>query len=140
MFKVLSIAAAVSLFSINANAQVYVSANNSVESQICSVAANEGFSAASKLARQHRVTLSKFSKTLECNGQDLREIAKFNSAANAADVKAVKLVAQTQSQDTVLCLKAVEQGVNSLGFTSRSLRCNNMPVKEFVKQYQNAAI
>ncbi|MFC0117281.1 exonuclease III [Pseudoalteromonas xiamenensis] len=140
MFKMLSIVTTVAAVSFSVNAQQYVAANNSVETQVCTVAANEGFEAASKIARQHHITLSKFSKSLVCNGEDIRNLAKveFNSAA--AEQKAVKLVAKSSTQDTALCLKAVEKGVNSLGFNSRSLRCNNMPVKEFVKQYQNAAI
>lgn len=139
MFKIVSIAAVVTM-SFSAQAGQFISANNSVESKVCSVAANEGFEAASKVARANHIHLSKFSATLLCNGEDIRNIAKAQSDNIDTSSKAVQLVADSKDADTALCLKAVQKGVNSLGHNGYSLRCNNLPVKEFVKQYQNAAI
>lgn len=139
MFKIVSIAAVVAM-SFTAQAGQFISANNSVESKICSVAANEGFEAASKVARAHHINLSKYSASLLCNGEDIRDIAKVSSNNTDKSSKAIQLIANAKDADTALCLKAVAKGVNSLGHNSHSLRCNNLPVKEFVKQYQNAAI
>ncbi|MFC3031232.1 exonuclease III [Pseudoalteromonas fenneropenaei] len=140
MFKSLSLIAVVTATAFSANAQVYVEANASVESKVCAVAANQGFDAAAKFARKYGMVVSRFSATLNCNGQDIRELANVSKTAAVGTTKAVQLVAKQATEETQLCLKAVESGVNSLGFKSHSLRCNNMPVKEFVKQYQHAAI
>ena len=54
----------------------YFSADNRIESKLCSLSANEGFTAARKEAAKHGISMSRFSKSILCNGTDIREIAK----------------------------------------------------------------
>ncbi|BBN81383.1 hypothetical protein PA25_13680 [Pseudoalteromonas sp. A25] len=144
MFKSLSLIIALStVTSVSAKVD-YTAANASPESQICVIAAQEGLSAARTEAQKHGIFISRFSKTLVCNGTDVREIAKQageNSKGSAQ--KKVALIAKTSTAETELCIKAAKDGVASIalhGHKARSLRCNDMPVKEFVKQYGKTAI
>ena len=58
---------AASLFvSVTASAQsnAYYSKDNKLESNLCVVSANEGFSAARKMAAKHGIYLSRYSKSI----------------------------------------------------------------------------
>ena len=136
---------AASLFvSVTATAQssTYFSKDNKLESNLCVVSANEGFSAARKMAAQHGVTLSRFSKSILCNGQDIRDIAKKETAVQPA-VSKIEVFAKDSHQETQLCITALKQGLQpvrkQIGNLS-SLKCNGQNVTDFVKRYQNAAI
>jgi uncharacterized protein YdeI (BOF family) len=74
------ILAAALLVSTSASAQSnsYFSKDNKIESKLCVLSANEGFTAARKEAAQHGVFLSRFSQSIMCNGQNIRDIAKKN--------------------------------------------------------------
>ena len=61
--------------SVSAQSNTYFSQDSSIESKLCVLSANEGFSAARKLAAKHNVYLSRFSQSIMCNGQDIRDIA-----------------------------------------------------------------
>lgn len=144
MFKSLSLVVALSTIT-SVSAQVeYSAANASPESKVCVIAAQQGLSAARTEAQKYGINISRFSKTLVCNGEDVRDIAKQAALAKAqTQDTAVALVAKTASTETELCIKAAKNGVASIaihGHKARSLRCNNLPVREFVKQYGKAAI
>ena len=136
---------AASLFvSVTATAQsnTYYSQDNKLESNLCVVSANEGFSAARKMAAKHGVYLSRYSKSILCNGQDIRDIAK-KEAATQSVVSKVEVFAKDSHQETQLCMTAVKQGLQSVRKqigNLNSLKCNGQSVTDFVKRYQNAAI
>jgi len=136
---------AVSLFvSVTAAAQsnTYYSQDNKLESNLCVVSANEGFSAARKMAAKHGVYLSRYSKSILCNGQDIRDIAKKEEATQSV-VSKVEVFAKDSHQETQLCMTALKQGLQpvrkQIG-NLNSLKCNGQSVTDFVKRYQNAAI
>jgi len=136
---------AASLFvSVTASAQsnAYYSKDNKLESNLCVVSANEGFSAARKMAAKHGVYLSRYSKSILCNGQDIRDIAK-KEAATQSVVSKVEVFAKDSHQETQLCMTALKQGLQpvrkQIG-NLNSLKCNGQSVTDFVKRYQNAAI
>ncbi|WP_409425280.1 exonuclease III [Pseudoalteromonas sp. RW-H-Ap-1] len=136
---------AASLFvSVTASAQsnTYFSKDNKLESNLCVVSANEGFSAARKMAAKHGMYLSRYSKSILCNGQDIRDIAKKESAVQVASSK-VEVFAKDAHQETQLCMTALKKGLapvrQKIG-NLNSLKCNGQNVTEFVKRYQNAAI
>ena len=136
---------AASLFvSVTASAQsnTYYSKDNKLESNLCVVSANEGFSAARKMAAKHGVYLSRYSKSILCNGQDIRDIAK-KEAATQSVVSKVEVFAKDSHQETQLCMTALKQGLQpvrkQIG-NLNSLKCNGQSVTDFVKRYQNAAI
>ena len=59
------------------------------------------------------------------------------------ETKAVSLYAKSSISATELCIKAAKDGMASIshhGHRARSLRCNDLPVREFVKQFENTAI
>ncbi|MFY8325731.1 exonuclease III [Pseudoalteromonas sp. ZZD1] len=125
-----------------AQAAQYFSADKKIESQLCSISANEGFSAARKVAHQHGIFISRHSQSILCNGQDIRDIAKKESNTKR-NVKVVEVFATNDQTETQLCVTAVKQGLTpvreKIG-NLNSLRCNGEPVTDFVKRYQNAAI
>jgi hypothetical protein len=130
--------------SVTATAQsnTYYSQDNKLESNLCVVSANEGFSAARKMAAKHGVYLSRYSKSILCNGQDIRDIAK-KEAATQSVVSKVEVFAKDSHQETQLCMTALKQGLQpvrkQIG-NLNSLKCNGQSVTDFVKRYQNAAI
>lgn len=128
--------------SVSAQSNTYFSQDSSIESKLCVLSANEGFSAARKLAAKHNVYLSRFSQSIMCNGQDIRDIAKKDSTNNITENK-VEVFAKDAQQETQLCMTALKQGLapvrQKIG-NLNSLECNGQKVTDFVKRYQNAAI
>lgn len=127
---------------VSAQSNSYFSKDNKIESKLCVLSANEGFTAARKVAAQHGVFLSRFSSSILCNGVDIRDIAKKETASKVTKAK-VEVFAKDAQQETQLCLTALKQGLapvrQKLGNVD-SLKCNGQTVTEFVKRYQNAAI
>lgn len=127
---------------VSAQSNTYFSKDNSLESKLCVLSANEGFSAARKLAAQHNIYLSRFSKSILCNGTDIRDIAK-KELKNEAPNNTVRVFAKDTHQETQLCITALNKGLapirKQIGDLN-SLKCNGEKVTDFVKRYQNAAI
>jgi len=113
----------------------YFSADNRIESKLCSLSANEGFTAARKEAAKHGISMSRFSKSILCNGTDIREIAKKAQSQEAAKA-AVEVFAKNEQKETQLCITALKKGLTPV----REKIGNLNTVTDFVKRYQNAAI
>ncbi|WP_404340319.1 exonuclease III [Pseudoalteromonas mariniglutinosa] len=129
-------------FSSLASKTQYFTADNKIESKLCILSANEGFTAARKEAAKHGIALSRFSKSILCNGDDIRSIAKKVNVEQPAK-RALEVVAKNSQQETQLCVAALKEGlapVREKIANLNSLRCNGEIVTEFVKRYQNAAI
>lgn len=125
-----------------ASATEYFSADQKIESKLCAISANEGFSAARKVASQHGIFLSRFSKSLLCNGNDIRDIAK-NIDNEPQAIKQIEVFAKNNEQETALCIAAIKQGLASVKEKIRNLnllKCNGEKVTDFVKRYHNTAI
>ncbi|WP_165742939.1 exonuclease III [Pseudoalteromonas sp. Z9A6] len=126
----------------SAQSNTYFSQDNKIESKLCVLSANEGFSVARKEAAQHGVYLSRFSKSILCNGEDIRDIAKKTTLSTVSAEK-IEVFAKDAQQETQLCMTALKQGLapvrQKIG-NLNSLKCNGQNVTEFVKRYQNAAI
>ncbi|WP_199529924.1 exonuclease III [Pseudoalteromonas sp. bablab_jr010] len=120
----------------------YFSADNSIESKLCSLSANEGFTAARKEAAKHGISMSRFSKSILCNGTDIREIAKKSQSQEVAKA-AIEVFAKNEQKETQLCITALKKGLTpvreKIG-NLNTLKCNGEAVTDFVKRYQNAAI
>ena len=134
--------ACISFGSLASNPQ-YFSADNRIESKLCSLSANEGFTAARKEATKHGIAMSRFSKSIECNGVDIRDIAKKAESQKATSKVSVEVFAKNEQKETQLCITALKQGLTpvreKIG-NLNTLKCNGEAVTEFVKRYQNAAI
>ena len=144
MFKSISLVVALSAtLSVNATPVQYTQGDASAASKVCVVAAQEGLSAARLAASQHGIHISRFSKSILCNGEDIRDIAKQLTNDTNTSTKQVALYAKTSTSATELCIKAAKNGLSSIskyGHKARSLRCNDVPVREFVRQFENTAI
>lgn len=141
MLKSISLLAFGLTVSLNAQASAFVSADNSAETKVCVIASTEGFSAARKEASKHGLNVSRFSPSLLCNGEDIRKVAeRAEREANTSSEKKVTLVAKNQSLETSLCMTAARKGIKEIGYKARSLRCNDIPVREFVKEFAKTAI
>ncbi|TMP31271.1 exonuclease III [Pseudoalteromonas rubra] len=146
MFKSLSLVTLISVASFSATAAskaLVVSADASPESKVCAIAAEQGLSAARAYGAKHGVFVSRFSKTLECNGEDIRSFAKLAQTESTATQAKVELVAKNGTDATKLCLKAAKEGLSSLNkssFQARNLKCNDVPVRQFIKNINNTAI
>ena len=120
----------------------YFSADNSIESKLCSLSANEGFTAARKEAAKHGISMSRFSKSILCNGTDIREIAKKAQSQEVAKA-AIEVFAKNEQKETQLCITALKKGLTpvreKIG-NLNTLKCNGEAVTDVVKRYQNAAI
>ena len=120
----------------------YFSADNRIESKLCSLSANEGFTAARKEAAKHGISMSRFSKSILCNGTDIREIAKKAQSQEVAKA-AIEVFAKNEQKETQLFITALKKGLTpvreKIG-NLNTLKCNGEAVTDFVKRYQNAAI
>jgi len=127
---------------VSAQVNTFFSADNKIESKLCVVSANEGFSAARKEAAKNGVYLSRFSQSILCNGEDIRDIAKEEATTKTTAVK-FEVFAQDEQQSTQLCMTALKNGLEpvrqKLG-NLNVLKCNGQNVTKFVKRYQNAVI
>ena len=127
---------------VSAQSNTYFSEDNNIESKLCVLSANEGFTAARKEAALHGVYLSRFSQSILCNGEDIRDIAKKETFNKVTTTK-VEVFAKDAQQETQLCMTALKQGLapvrQKIGNLD-SLKCNGQKVTDFVKRYHNAAI
>lgn len=127
---------------VSAQSNTYFSKDNTIESNVCAISANEGLSAARKVAAKHGINISRFSKSLLCNGQDIRDIAKKVNLVQKVESK-IEVFANDTQQETQLCMTALKQGLKpvrqQIG-NLNALKCNGESVTDFVKRYQNAAI
>ncbi|WP_394190543.1 exonuclease III [Pseudoalteromonas atlantica] len=140
--QLLAIFVATVSFSQATQAAEYFSADKKIESKLCSISANEGFSAARKVASKHGIFLSRYSQSILCNGEDIRSIAKKVEMKNR-DVKMIQVFAENDQTETQLCITAVQKGLEPVRAkigNLNSLRCNGEVVTDFVKRFQNAAI
>ena len=129
-------------FSHVTHAAQFYSADQKIESKLCTISANEGFSAARKVAQQHGLFISRYSKSILCNGEDIRNIAKTTNDKQHNE-KSIEVFAKNNQTETQLCITAVKEGlapVRAKIGNLNSLHCNGEKVSDFVKRYQNSAI
>jgi len=129
-------------FSHATHAAQFYSADQKIESKLCTISANEGFSAARKVAQQHDIFISRYSKSILCNGEDIRNVAKITNDKQKNE-KSIKVFAKNNQTETQLCITAVNEGlapVRAKIGNLNLLHCNGEKVTDFVKLYQNAAI
>lgn len=129
-------------FTHTASAAQYFNADHKIESKLCSISANQGFTAARKVAAQHGIYLSRQSKSILCNGEDIRDIAKKRND-KIRQQKVIEVFAKNSHTETQLCITALQHGLASVKkhiADLNSLKCNGEVVTEFVKRYQGTTI
>ena len=108
--------------------RVYFAKNDSIESQVCVAAANQGLAAAKELGAKHGIRVSRVSSSLYCNGQDIRDIAKNVTVENANSDTAVSLYAKNNQRETQLCLEAAQKGLSTLSLQHLHCRKYNLHI------------
>ena len=145
MFKTVTVLLPIMFASsaIAGTASQYFAKNDSIESKLCAVAANNGLMAAKAEGEKYGIKISRISSSLYCNGQDIRDIAKRVEVVKAAAQRPkVNLYAKNTAHDTQLCIAAAEKGLARLAFHGKrvsDLKCNGQPVEKFVEQYGQSA-
>jgi hypothetical protein len=111
----------------------FVTFDNSVESQTCVIAAEDGYKAALSFARKSD---QKNAFAMTCNGQNIKS---FSKAYQEADVvtKEVVVVPANNNDASKFCVQAVKSGLSSIvaDFDVNQMRCNGLKISKFVKQY-----
>jgi hypothetical protein len=131
-------------FSAFSHNTVYTAGDDSTESTLCVIAANEGIDAAKSYARNERINFTHIEQTVSCDGLTIREMARKSQANQYAQhgVAQVELdkrfvfVATNDDADTQICIKAAKQGVQSGAYAiavRRKIACNGQNVEQFVR-------
>ncbi len=109
----------------------FVSVDNSVESQLCIIAAEEGYSAALSFAKKSN---HKSASATTCNGQNIKSFSKTYQVA-----KNVVVVPANNNQASKFCAQAVKNGLSSIitatDIDLNQMRCNGQKISNFVKKY-----
>jgi len=118
----------------NANMK-FVSADNTVESNLCVIAAQKGFKAAMKEATD------RLAYRTTCNGQNIRGFSKAYEVKDASVSKKLVFVPVNDSVESKVCAQAVKSGIEAASslvkFNINHMSCNGKNIRRFVKQYSN---
>jgi hypothetical protein len=131
-------------FSASSHNTVYTAGDDSTESTLCVIAANEGIGAAKSYARNERINFARIEQTVSCDGLTIYEMARKAQTDQYAqhDVTQVELdkrfvfVATNDDADTQLCIDAAKQGVQSGAYAfavRKKIACNGQNVEQFVR-------
>lgn len=124
--------ASTNAFALSSNIEV-VAKNTSFETNLCVIAAKQGYQAVTEAAgNSHNLASTK------CNGMDIKKFAKYFKPETAKKVVVKEVVMGNKSKETQLCVKAVEEGVGAVGHKVNTLKCNGQSVKSFVKAVKNS--
>lgn len=145
MKKLLTLTA-ITLFSAqtlaNANTQ-FVAVDASVETNLCLVAAKQGYQVAKDTAEQFsNINRTQFNSTI-CNGVSIRQFAnKFNLQPANAEQVVYRFKPSDNSYESRFCAIAAEQGlqaaINLGGKEVKSFICNGKDIAYFARKYQNS--
>ena len=128
-----------SVFGANASGTNYrfVKANDAKESDVCVVAATEGYSAARKFASHTELS----NRTLTCNGLSLKAFAKKYAQPEPTSAKTTVqyvLKALNDNSATQTCIDAATKGIGSLkSADAQGVVCNGMSIARFAKAFRN---
>jgi hypothetical protein len=113
----------------------FVSADNSIESNLCIIAAQEGYKAAMKQ------TANRLAHRTTCNGQSIKRFSKSYEIKHVTTSKKVVFVPVNDSVESKVCAQAVESGIKAASslvkFNINQMSCNGKNIRRFVKQYSN---
>lgn len=130
----------VTVLSLTASSFAFASndaAPNTFYTSVCNVAKADGFQAAKSFAKTHGVFISEHYSDIECNGVAIKEFATAKQTQRES-IEKFELV--DDSSATQLCAKAASLGVKAVAKRSakiKALKCNGLPVVEFVKTVQS---
>lgn len=137
---------AITLFSLQATAAnniKFVAVDQTLETNLCFIAAEQGYNQA-KLAAQTNANFNnaEFEATI-CNGLNIKRFArKFQQKTVKAKSTAYRFELLDNTDATKYCAIAAQKGlaeaVNLGGEEVKSLICNGRYISSFAKKYQNS--
>lgn len=108
----------------------YVAKDSSIESNLCVIAATQGFQAAKLAAKEADSTLN----ATTCNGVSVKA---FSNNSFGEKAKVVRFVPANQSTESKICAQAVVEGVAAVikahSADARNVVCNGQTLVSFVK-------
>jgi hypothetical protein len=136
------IALAVFLFTSAAQASTtikkFVSLDDTVASNLCVVAAEDGYKKAVDHAKQYG---KNYITTMTCNGKSIKRFSKSFEVKEVSS-KEVLVVPANNSIESNLCALAVKDGLKSVISTTdidvSQTICNGQQIAHFVKRYSNS--
>ena len=115
----------------------FVSVDNSLESKLCVIAAEQGYNAALNYADKAD---AKHVKTMSCNGKNIKRFSQ-SYQVEAVTAKTIVVVPANNNAESKICAQAVQHG---LAFVTESANsdvsqtvCNGQKITQFVKQYSS---
>jgi hypothetical protein len=148
--KKLALITAIAAFSFNATAAStnykFVGQDESSATNLCVVAATQGYTAAKRIGRIEQGLVDVEFDTITCNGQRIRTFAKSFEAVTVSAEQTepekeyqFKLVDSTEA--TQICALAAEKGLQTAivrgGQKVTSYSCNGLPIRTFARRYAN---
>jgi len=140
--KNIVIALAVFLFTSAAQASTtikkFVSIDNTVASNLCVIAAEDGYKEAVNHAKQYG---KNYIAAMTCNGKGIQRFSKSFEVKEVSS-KEVLVVPANNTIESNLCALAVKDGLKSVisntDFDVSQTICNGQQIAHFVKRYSNS--
>jgi hypothetical protein len=112
--------------------------DNTVESNLCVIAGEEGYRAALKQAKKLEEGIA---FRVKCNGESLRRFAENFNVEPIAEMKVTKvqLLPANTNDASKICILAVTEGINAAADSTdndiHGITCNGLSIKRFSKKY-----
>jgi hypothetical protein len=137
-------------FSAFSHNTVYTAGDDSTESTLCVIAANEGISAAKSYARNERINFARIKQTVSCDGLTIHEMARkaqadqYGQHEMAQDdiQQRILFIATNDDADTQLCIEAAKRGTQSGAYAlavRKNIACNGQGVAKFVRSLRQGS-
>ena len=118
------------------NTVKFVAQDSSIESSLCVLAGEAGYSAVRKATKNLRTDAL---YNVKCNGQSLKGFAKTHQPSVDVVVKTIKVVAANASTESQICVLAVKNGLLATAEAENAdisgIRCNGLNINRFIKKY-----
>jgi len=114
----------------------FIAKNSTLETNLCLIAAQDGFNAAKKEAAK-----STLLHNVKCNGLNIKAFAKMYKStqpvASTSSLNNVLIVPADHNKYSKLCAKAAKSGIKSIRAAAKGLKCNGEDVSRFVRSLKN---
>ncbi len=118
----------------------FVGDDLTIETNLCLIAAKDGFSAAKKEAKK----VDSFSR-VKCNGMTIKNFAKIHNPVAATKSAtsnhfhdSVLLIPADHSSESELCIRAAKVGIHAIGIAANQLKCNGEDVSRFIRNLKKS--
>ncbi|MCP4321295.1 MAG: hypothetical protein GY787_05495 [Alteromonadales bacterium] len=135
---VIALAALLLISTASTSIKKFISVNNTIASNLCVIAAENGYGAA---VNQAKLSGEKDIKAVTCNGKSIRDFSKRPQVEETIS-KDVLVIPADNSFESNLCAQAVKYDIKAVSSTTdvdvNQTICNGQQIHYFVKQYSNS--